>query len=83
MPDEFVVSGWKGKKAGALGRRQQAAATVLRYWYSLILQVWETHRTEITRRYAAGQIASPIAAWLATLGFIGSGATLNGYIRRI
>jgi len=88
MPDEFVVSGWKGKQAGALGGRQQTAArhgqsSVLRYWYSPILQVWETHRTGITRRYTAGQKPSVVAAWLNTLGFIGSGATPNGYIRRI
>ena len=43
-------------------------------------ELWETHRTDITRRYAAGQKPSQIAAWLNTLGFTGSGATLNGYI---
>ncbi len=45
-------------------------------------ELWETHRTEITRRYAAGQKPSQIAAWLNTLGFTGSGATLNGYLKR-
>ncbi len=44
--------------------------------------VWEAHRTEITQRYAAGHKPSVIAAWLNTLGFVGSGATLNGYIKR-
>jgi hypothetical protein len=44
-------------------------------------ELWETHRTEITRRYAAGQKPSQIAAWLNTLGFTGSGATLNGYLK--
>ena len=44
-------------------------------------ELWETHRTEITRRYAAGQKPSQIAAWLNTLEFTGSGATLNGYIK--
>ncbi|MEP7371200.1 MAG: hypothetical protein ABI659_03130 [Nitrosospira sp.] len=44
--------------------------------------VWGAHRTEITRRYAAGQKPSQIAAWLNALGFVGSGATLNGYIKR-
>jgi 23S rRNA G2445 N2-methylase RlmL len=44
-------------------------------------ELWETHRTEFTRRYAAGQKPSQIAAWLNTLGFTGSGATLNGYIK--
>ena len=45
-------------------------------------ELWETHRTEITRRYAAGLKPSQIAAWLITLGFTGSGATLNGYLKR-
>jgi hypothetical protein len=45
-------------------------------------ELWETHRTEITRRYAAGQKPSQIAAWLNTLGFTGSGATINGYLKR-
>src|SRR5665213_1367625 len=45
-------------------------------------ELWETHRTEITRRYAAGQKPSQIAAWFNTLGFTGSGATLNGYLKR-
>ncbi|MBA2659187.1 MAG: hypothetical protein H0U72_06485 [Nitrosospira sp.] len=44
--------------------------------------VWEAHRTEITQQYAAGHKPSVIAAWLNTLGFVGSGATLNGYIKR-
>ena len=37
--------------------------------------------TEITRRYAAGQEPSQIAAWLNTLGFTDSGVTPNGYIK--
>ena len=45
-------------------------------------EVWDAHRTEITRRYAVGEKPSQIAAWLTTLGFTGSGATLNGYIKR-
>lgn len=45
-------------------------------------EVWDAHRTEITRRYAAGEKLSQIAAWLNKLGFTGSGATLNGYIKR-
>lgn len=45
-------------------------------------ELWETHRTEITRRYAAGQKPSQIAAWFTTFGFTGSGATLNGYLKR-
>lgn len=43
--------------------------------------VWEAHRTEITQRYVAGQKPTEIAAWLNALGFVGSGATLNGYIK--
>ncbi len=45
-------------------------------------ELWEAHRTEITQRYAAGQKPSQIATWLNTLGFTGSGATLNGYLKR-
>ena len=45
-------------------------------------EVWEAHRTEITQRYVAGQKPTEIAAWLHALGFVGSGATLNGYIKR-
>ena len=45
-------------------------------------EVWEAYRTEITQRYVAGQKPTEIAAWLNTLGFVGSGATLNGYIKR-
>ena len=45
-------------------------------------EVWEAYRTEVTQRYATGQKPSAIAAWLNTLGFVGSGATLNGYIKR-
>jgi hypothetical protein len=51
-------------------------------WQKKNDELWETHRTEITRYYAAGQKPSQIAAWLNTLGFTGSGATLNGYLKR-
>lgn len=44
-------------------------------------EVWETHRAEILTRLIAGQIPGEIAAWFNTLGFTGSGATLNGYIK--
>jgi hypothetical protein len=45
-------------------------------------ELWETHHAEIQKRHAAGQKPSGIAAWLNTLGFTGSGATLNGYLKR-
>ena len=44
-------------------------------------RLWETHHTEIKRRHTAGQKPSEIAAWFNTLGFTGSGATLNGYLK--
>jgi hypothetical protein len=43
-------------------------------------ELWETHHVEIRARRAAGQKPSQIAAWLNTLGFTGSGGTLNGYL---
>jgi hypothetical protein len=43
-------------------------------------ELWETHHVEIRTRRAAGQKPSEIAAWLNTLGFTGSGGTLNGYL---
>ena len=46
-------------------------------------ELWEAHRTEIKRRLTAGEKPSEIAAWFNTLGFTGSGATLNGYIKGI
>lgn len=45
-------------------------------------ELWEMYRTEITQRYVVGQKPSQIAVWLNTLGFTGSGATLNGYLKR-
>ena len=44
-------------------------------------ELWETHHMEIKRRHAAGQKPSELAAWFNTLGFTGSGATLNGYLK--
>lgn len=44
-------------------------------------ELWEMHRAAIKQRHAAGQKPSAIAIWLNTLGFTGSGATLNGYIK--
>jgi len=46
-------------------------------------ELWEARRTEIMRRLTAGQKPSEIAVWFNTLGFTGSGATLNGYIKGI
>jgi hypothetical protein len=43
-------------------------------------ELWETHHAEIRAKRAAGQKPSEIAAWLNTLGFTGSGGTLNGYL---
>jgi hypothetical protein len=43
-------------------------------------ELWEAHHVEIRERRAAGQKSSEIAAWLNTLGFTGSGATLNSYL---
>jgi hypothetical protein len=43
-------------------------------------ELWETHHADIRARRAAGQKPSEIAAWLNTLGFTGSGGTLNGYL---
>lgn len=51
-------------------------------WQTRNDELWETYRTKITQRYVAGQKPSQIAAWLNTLGFTGSGATLNGYLKR-
>ena len=45
-------------------------------------EVWEAHRTEITQRYVKGQKPSEIAAWLHTIGLVGTGATMNVYIQR-
>ena len=44
-------------------------------------ELWEAHQAEIRTRREAGQKPSEIAAWLNTLGFTGSGATLNGYLK--
>lgn len=44
-------------------------------------ELWALHQAEIRRRHAAGEKPSEIAAWFNTLGFTGSGATLNGYLR--
>lgn len=44
-------------------------------------ELWEAHQTEIRTRREAGQKPSEIAGWLNTLGFTGSGATLNGYLK--
>lgn len=43
--------------------------------------LWEAYQTEIRARREAGQKPSEIAAWLNTLGFTGSGGTLNGYLK--
>jgi hypothetical protein len=43
--------------------------------------LWEAHQAEIKAWRAAGQKPSEIAAWLNTLGFTGSGGTLNGYLK--
>jgi hypothetical protein len=43
-------------------------------------ELWEAHQAEIRARRKAGQKPSEIAAWLNTLGFTGSGGTLNGYL---
>lgn len=44
-------------------------------------ELWEAHQAEIRTRRAAGQKPSEIAVWLNTLGFTGSGGTLNGYLK--
>jgi hypothetical protein len=43
-------------------------------------ELWKTHHAEIRARRTAGQKPSEIAAWLNTLGFTGSGGTLNSYL---
>lgn len=44
-------------------------------------QIFDAHRAEIRRRLSAGKKPSAIAAWLNTLGFVGTGATLNGFLK--
>ena len=44
-------------------------------------ELWEAPRAEILQRLIAGQIPGKIAAWFYTLGFTGSGASLNGHIK--
>lgn len=43
--------------------------------------LFEAHEIEIRRRLASGQKPSRIVAWLNDLGFIGTGATLNGFLK--
>lgn len=44
-------------------------------------ELWEACRDEVLKRLIAGQMPGEIAAWFNTLGFTGSGATLNGHIK--
>jgi len=43
-------------------------------------EIFEAHRAEIRRRLASGKKPSAIAAWLNCLGFVGTGAMLNGFL---
>ena len=42
-------------------------------------EVFEARQAEIRSRLAAGEKPNQIAAWLNTFGFIGTGATVNGF----
>jgi hypothetical protein len=44
-------------------------------------ELFEAHQTEIRRRLAAGQKPSQLAAWLTDLGFVGTGAALNRFLK--
>ncbi|MDQ3565043.1 MAG: hypothetical protein M3436_13185 [Pseudomonadota bacterium] len=44
-------------------------------------EIFEARQVEIRARIKAGEKPSAIAAWLNTLGFVGTGATLNGFLR--
>lgn len=44
-------------------------------------ELFETHQAEIRRQLAAGAKPSRLVAWLNNFGFVGTGATLNGFLK--
>ena len=42
-------------------------------------EIFEARQAEIRARLAAGEKPTQIAGWLHTLGFVGTGATVNGF----
>lgn len=71
FPSSPIISGKAKKK-----KRDTREA-----WQIRNDELWQAHRDEVRRRIAMGQKPSEVATWLNTLGFTGSGATLNGYIK--
>lgn len=45
------------------------------------LEIFERNIAKINSRLAGGKKPSEVAAWLNSLGFVGSGATLNGLLK--
>ena len=43
-------------------------------------EIFEARQAEIRARLAAGEKPTQIAGWLNTLGFVGTGATVNGFL---
>lgn len=44
-------------------------------------EIFKARQAEIRARLATGEKPTQIAAWLASFGFHGSGATLNGFLK--
>ena len=42
-------------------------------------EIFEARQAEIRARLATGEKPTQIAGWLNTLGFVGTGATVNGF----
>ncbi len=43
-------------------------------------EIFEARQAEIPARLAAGDKPTQIAGWLNSLGFVGTGATVNGFL---
>lgn len=43
-------------------------------------EIFEMHQADIRARLAAGEKATQIAGWLNTVGFVGTDATVNGFL---
>ena len=43
-------------------------------------EIFEARQAEIRARLAAGDKPTQIAGWLNSLGFVGTGATVNGFL---
>jgi hypothetical protein len=67
-------------RLAALPRKPRKKRDAREPWQIRNDELWEAHHVEIREKRSAGQKSSEIAAWLNTLGFTGSGATLNGYL---